>query len=190
MNEAQRLAEFSSIMNPVGISVEFTNWLIENGFFTAPASSKYHGAVEGGLYEHSKMVTQALLDMSLKLGIKWERQESPIIIGMFHDLCKIDQYKKIIDKPGVEMMGKDEPEGEIFHYEYNKSTLLKGHGEKSIMLLCRWMELTEEEILCIRYHMGAYQTDDWNEYDLAIKKYATVLYTHTADMIASKVLGV
>ncbi len=190
MNEAQRLAEFSSIMNDVGISVEFTNWLIENGFFTAPASSKYHGAVEGGLYEHSKMVTEALVDMTMKLGLHWQRSESPIIIGMFHDLCKIDQYKKVIDKPGVQMFGSDDLKGEESHYEYNEETLLKGHGEKSVMLLAQWMELTEEEILCIRYQMGAYMTDDWKEFDRAIRKYATVLYTHTADMIASKVKGV
>lgn len=48
------------------------------------------------------------------------------------------------------------------------------------------MELTEEEVLCIRYHMGAYETKDWAGFDLAIKKYPNVLYTHTADMLASK----
>jgi len=49
--------------------------------------------------------------------------------------------------------------------------------------------LTEEEILCIRYHMGAYNCDDWEGYDKAIRKYPNVLFTHTADMYASKVLG-
>jgi 23S rRNA maturation-related 3'-5' exoribonuclease YhaM len=34
------------------ISQRFYDWLIANGFTTAPASTKYHGAFEGGLYEH------------------------------------------------------------------------------------------------------------------------------------------
>ena len=50
-------------------------------------------------------------------------------------------------------------------------------------------DLTEEEMLCIRYHMGAYQTDEWNEFDAAIHKYPNVLYTHMADMGASKIMG-
>ena len=56
------------------------------------------------------------------------------------------------------------------------------------MMLSQFITLTEEEILCIRYHMGPYVTADWDEYDKAIKKYPNVLFTHTADMYASKVL--
>ena len=36
--------------------------------------------------------------------------------------------------------------------------------------------------------MGAYEgQDQWDNYDKAIRKYETVLFTHTADMYASKV---
>lgn len=45
-----------------------------------------------------------------------------------------------------------------------------------------------EERLCIRYHMGAYETSDWDEYDQAIRKFPNVLWTHTADMLASKLM--
>jgi len=50
---------------------------------------------------------------------------------MFHDLCKIDAYKKVIDKEGVEMFGSDEAVGEEYRFEYNNNTVLPGHGEKS-----------------------------------------------------------
>ena len=33
--------------------------LTESGFFTAPASTKYHGAYEGGLFDHSYNVASA-----------------------------------------------------------------------------------------------------------------------------------
>ena len=170
------------------------------GFFTAPASTKYHGAYEGGLYDHSRMVFLRLQDLTNKLNLQWERPESPFIIGMFHDLCKCDQYNLITD---ADYSGCENPELATeedikngyklaSHYEYNTKTLLKGHGSKSVMLLSKYMQLTEEEMLCIRYHMGAYgneheQKDEWAGFDLAIRKYPNVFYTHAADMIASKI---
>ena len=87
------------------------------------------------------------------------------------------------------MFGTSEPEGRVVHYEYNNELLLSGHGAKSVLILSSFLQLTEEEMLCIRYHMGAYEKDDWTGYDLAIKKYPNVLLTHTADMYASKVDG-
>lgn len=159
------------------ISNLFYNWLVKNGFTTAPASTKYHGAFEGGLYEHSKSTTIHLLMLSNSLSLQWQNPRSPYIVGMFHDLCKIDAYKKPLDEAVLPLSQQ---------YIYNEDVLLKGHGEKSVMLLSQFMSLTEEEILCIRYHMGAYEKDDWKGFDLAIKKYPNVLFTHTADMLASK----
>ena len=75
----------------------------------------------------------------------------------------------------------------LYHYEFNAKTLLKGHGSKSCIILSQFINLTEEEMLCIRYHMGAYETDEWDEWDRAIHKYPNVLWTHMADMLASKV---
>ena len=151
------------------ISQEFYDWLIDKGFKTAPASTKYHGAHEGGLYEHSCEVAGQLLILTANLELQWQRKESPMIVGMFHDLCKIDAYRATGDG-----------------YVHNDDQLLKGHGDKSVMLLSQFMTLTDEEILCIRYHMGAYETDEWKQYDMAIKSYPNVLWTHTADMLASK----
>lgn len=183
----RRIELFNGMMKDK-ISDEFYNWLIQNGFFTQPASTKYHGAYEGGLFDHSYKVTQILLDMTQRLNLQWTRPESPYIIGMFHDLCKIDNYLTIVDEPGETMMGTNEVKGKEVHFEYNSNTILKGHGEKSIMLLSQFIALTEEELFCIRFHMGAYEgQDQWDNYDKAIRKYENVLFTHTADMYASKV---
>lgn len=186
---AERIEEFYNLMHPY-VSTKFYQWLIENGFFVVPASRKYHGAYPGGLYDHCHAVTMSLVDMTENFGLEWQDERSPWIVGMFHDLCKIDQYEKVIDVEGVQYFGLDEPQGEEFYYEYNKNILIPGHGDKSVMMLSEHMQLTEEEILCIRYHMGAYETKDWEYFDRAIKKYQTVLFTHTADMYASKVKGI
>jgi hypothetical protein len=190
MNTKNRIALFKTLMDSVGISDDFIQWLIDEGFFTAPASIKYHGNYEGGLFDHSYTVTHTLLEMTEKIDIEWQHPRSPYIVGMFHDLCKIDQYEKVIGVEGIVYFGRDEVEGEEYHFEYASDSLFPGHGEKSVMKLASWLQLTEEEILCIRYHMGAYEKDAWDYYDRAIKKYQTVLWTHTADMVASKVRGV
>lgn len=76
-------------------------------------------------------------------------------------------------------------------WEHNPNTLLKGHGDKSVMLLSQFYKLTEEEVLCIRYHMGAFtDKSEWNDYTRAVNLYPNVLWTHQADMLASHVEGV
>lgn len=169
---------------------KFMNYLENDGFFTAPASTKYHGAYEGGLYDHSEAVARTLIDLTEKNNLIWINPESPFVIGMFHDLCKCDQY---VQEPGqwtkddILLMGDG-----LYHYEYNKNTILKGHGSKSVMILSQFITLTEEELLCIRYHMGAYEKEEysWEDLDRAIKKYPMVYWTHVADMITSKIIGV
>lgn len=177
----ERIELFDELMEDI-IPKNFSEWLKENGFFTQVASTKYHGAYAGGLFDHSYEVTKALVDMTKKMNLKWKRPESPYIVGMFHDLCKIDSYIKTDDR--VSKLTK------VDYFDYNPNCILTGHAEKSIMLLSQFITLTEEEILCIRFHMGAYEgKEQWDNYDKAIKKYETVLFTHTADMYASKVKG-
>ena len=165
------------------VDKEFETYLLANGFFSAPASTKYHGNYEGGLYDHSFTVMNILVELSAKNNLKWQRAESPFIVGMFHDLCKIDQYRIDNSEPYTV--------GEATRYEYRTDTDFKGHGDKSILLLCQHMKLTEEEVMCIRYHMGAFtQKDEWRDYTNAVHRYANVLWTHHADMLASHVCGI
>ena len=101
---------------------------------------------------------------------------------MFHDLCKIDNYINVRDE-------SEDPEKD--HWVYNNDTLLKGHGDKSVMILSTLIQLTEEEVMCIRYHMGAFTNkSEWNIYTRAIHKYPNVLWTHQADMLAAHIAGV
>lgn len=58
------------------------NQLMAMGFFTAPASTKYHGNYEGGLFDHSFTVTSSLLSLTKRMGMNWKRKASPYIVGM------------------------------------------------------------------------------------------------------------
>lgn len=181
--EVNRIEAYQKLMRKCPddkLSMKFVINKLENmGFFTAPASTRYHGVYEGGLFDHSLEVTKYLINLTEKLDIKWGNPRSPYVVGMFHDLCKCDSYTNIGETDGKAV------------YKYNEDTLLKGHGDKSVMLLSSITSLTDEEIACIRYHMGAFtKKKEWNNYTGAVHKYATVLYTHTADMLASHVKGV
>lgn len=165
--------------------------MIHKGFCSAPASTKYHGSYEGGLFDHSLAVACCLQKYTDKLGLKWCREVSPLRVGILHDLCKVDLYKKVIDKPLVLDFNTEEEIPEEFHYEHDNSPIVKGHGEKSVIYALRYgCGLTEEEIACIIYHMGAYDKNRWDAYDKAIRKFPNVLFTHMADMEASKIMGV
>lgn len=185
------VTDFLNFMKlPDGTSVvsdDMMEYLTAYGFFTAPASTKYHGNYEGGLLEHSYMVTTFLLTLTQDNHLIWRKARSPFIVGMFHDLCKIDQYRHPASDLVVDGMLLPDPS----KWEYNPDTLLKGHGDKSVMLLSQFYTLTDEEIMCIRYHMGAFtDKSEWNDYTRAVRQYPNVLWTHQADMLASHVAGV
>lgn len=156
------------------ISTDFRQWLIDNHYFTAPASTKFHGSYEGGLFDHSCNVAMSLMDLTIKLNLQWSRMESPIIVGLFHDLCKIDQY-----------LYNDVTKT----YIWNNSQKILGHGDKSVKMLLEHIDLTEEERVCIEQHMGAFcDKSKWQDYTSGIHKFENVLWTHVADMIASHII--
>lgn len=178
-----RMTLFTKIMQPAHLPDKFVDWLTNEGFFEAPASIHHHGAYSGALFDHSFQVLKVLLSLTERLELKWQREESPYLVGMFHDLCKVDNY-------ALNKMNTFE-QGEVERWEYNNATLLPGHGEKSVILLQQHIQLTDEEMLCIRWHMGAFDDkENWNSYGRSVTQYPNVLYTHTADMVAARILGV
>lgn len=171
---------------------EIAERLEASGFFEAPASINHHGNYDGGLFDHSFEVTKQLLDLTNKLDLKWESPRSPYIVGMFHDVCKCDNYKKVQKPLGYTVFsfnGVPKPYKE--EWEYNNECSMPGHGEKSVILTQNILgQLTTEEIMCIRWHMGAFDDkENWKYYSRAVKDFPNVLYTHTADMIASQIMG-
>ena len=72
-------------------SEKLLDWLDKKtDFFTAPASTRFHGACEGGLCMHSLNVYHALHDSFFTEG---ENEESYAICALLHDLCKANYYK-------------------------------------------------------------------------------------------------
>lgn len=155
-------------------------------FFTAPASSRFHLAREGGLADHSLNVytrLKALVDLERAQQSSWAlncSDETIAIVSLLHDVCKANYYKQ--DTRNVKENGVwvQKP------YYTVEDQLPYGHGEKSVFIISRIMRLTVEEAIAIRFHMGAFaqQPGDYSMSD-AFNKYPLAVLTHLADMQAT-----
>lgn len=167
-----RIDLFKSIM-PAPYNTGLLKQLQNDGFFTAPASASHHGNYEGGLFDHSFAVASKLVYYTHNLDLYWRRLASPCIVGMLHDYCKTKLYTK-------------QEDGTFTH---TGNVILPGHGDASVILIQQFLDLTPEELYCIRWHMGPFEGEKyWKGYSAACCAYENVLYTHTADMWASQVL--
>ncbi|MBQ3066369.1 MAG: hydrolase [Clostridia bacterium] len=154
-------------------------------FFTAPASTRFHGAYEGGLCEHSLNVYACLKDYLARPRVKEIyglgcSEESIAIAALLHDVCKINCYKpsfrNVKDEHGVWQR--------VPSYEY-EDQLPYGHGEKSVYILSGFLRLTREEAFAIRFHMGFSGTEDVRLVSDAFAQFPLAFALHTADMEAS-----
>ena len=155
-------------------------------FFTAPASTRYHGAHEGGLVEHSLNVYDCLADMVGRLkeryGIEYP-DESIAIAGLLHDICKVNFYKtsyrNVKDETG---------RWQSVPYYTIEDTLPYGHGEKSAYIVSAYIRLTRDEAFAIRYHMGFSGTEDPGNVGRALEMFPLAYATCCADMEAAFLL--
>ena len=200
---------FRTQINRTGAN-KLLEWMESKDFFTAPASRKYNGAYEGGLVEHSYIsfiafsvfrrlhfqlgtICHQLISFSYQTMIQlvpifscsslntyyellngpvaWRYSaESRAITGLLHDVCKANFYKKTETGWAV------------------NDRLPMGHGEKSVYLIMKHMELTDDEALAIRWHMGAY--DDAfrggsKAFNIAMDRCPLIFALHQADTIAT-----
>ena len=132
---------------------------LQNGsdFFTAPASTRYHGAHEGGLLEHSLNVYDCLCDILARprmkevYGLSYS-DESIAIVSLLHDVCKTNFYKVSTRNVKNDATGQWE---KVPFYQV-ADQLPYGHGEKSVYLIEHFMRLKTDEAIAIRWHMGGF----------------------------------
>jgi hypothetical protein len=151
-------------------------------FFTAPASTRYHGATEGGLLQHSLNVYDCLVDNLPRLESRYGfhfPEESVAIAALLHDLCKINFYKT--DYRNV----KENGSWKTVPYYTIEDNLPYGHGEKSVYIISGYMRLTRDEAFAIRYHMGFSGNEDPNTVGRALEMFPLAFALAFADMEAA-----
>lgn len=139
-------------------------WLLSDGcdFFTAPASTKYHGNYTGGLCEHSLDVYDMAVGLEglyrenirkqyLVLNRPYDRDqfmESMTVAALFHDLCKANFYKAKVN-------------GRNMNYTVDEQLPFGGHGSKSVYMLSKYLkDIRDDEAIAINCHMGFSRSED------------------------------
>ena len=161
-------------------------------FFTAPASTRFHCAYEGGLCEHSLNVYDCLKSYletdraKTTFGLEFS-EESVAIVSLLHDVCKTNTYR--VSQRNVK--NDETSQWEKVPFYQVEDQLPYGHGEKSVYLIEHFMRLKTAEAVAIRWHMGGFDdavrggsyaaSDAYNRYPLAVK-------LHVADLIATYLL--
>jgi HD superfamily phosphohydrolase YqeK len=171
---------------------DLDNW----GFFKMPSSCRKHGSYEGGLVKHSInvcRVAQILREQMISERPDLETMlpmDSVIVASLLHDVCKSDIYQKVSKKQKNEI-GIWETST---YYSVDYSNLPVGHGEKSVIMLLRTgLDLTDEEILAIRWHMGCwdipYHSQEMiSSHNKAREITPLVTLIHAADSLAADLI--
>lgn len=179
---------FISIMKQVerpGVD-ELLAWLEGTDFYSAPASTRFHGSYPGGLVYHTLNVVYELRELVRFYDVKDITNESIIIVALAHDFCKINIYQETMVNvpPQRSKSGKWEQQ-----LGYKKNEILKlGHGAKSLSILQNFIKLEDYEKEAIFWHMGAYDTGTLSSihdlYDV-FKENKLAFLLHMADMVAT-----
>lgn len=134
--DSERKEGFINLMNYLENE---TDWL------TSPASTKYHCSYEGGLVDHSVSVAETILKMT-KLLAPEIPYVSAVLVGLLHDIGKAGQY--IMKPPTVKQQQYGYP-GSI---AFNNDLVYMEHESRSLKIISKFMELTDEEWGAIEYH--------------------------------------
>lgn len=131
-------------------SEDLLRYIRSTDFYTAPASTRFHGSYAGGLVEHSIDVYNELKRILAAYPDVKASEETIAIVSLLHDLCKAEFYK-------TEFRNAKDESGtwvKVPYYSVDEQFAYGGHGDKSVYLIMKHMKLTDEEAVAIRNHMG------------------------------------
>lgn len=154
---------------------KLVKWLGETDFFTAPASTRYHLSVKGGLAQHSINVYK-LLRGKVDSGLISISDDTVIITSLLHDICKANFYSVQKRNRKIDGVWTEVEEWGV------DDKLPLGHGDKSCYLVQCFIPLKSEEYAMIRYHMGR-ETDGNNDpFSKCAEKFPALVALHTSDI--------
>ena len=162
------------------------DWLCGTDFFVAPASTRFHGACECGLVMHSLNVYHLLRKKCEDGGFDYS-DETIALVALCHDFCKINLYHE----GSRNVKNEETGQWEKVKIYTSEDPFPYGHGEKSVFLVERFVRLTPEEAMAIRWHMGGFDDSARaGNYSIgeAFKRYPLAVMAHLADLEATYLL--
>lgn len=160
---------------------DLEEYLLTSSFFTCPASQRSHANYPGGLAWHSLNLTKIALGLNKMYKTDID-EDSIIIAGLCHDLCKIDNYK-------IDVKWKKDDNGKWISYKTygNNNLAMCQHGPQSALIAARYIRLTIQEEQAICWHMGAYGQSDADNRAMgnATKSNPLILLIQQGDMASA-----
>lgn len=163
---------------------DLLKYMDEAGFYTSPASTKYHGAAAGALAVHSLNVCNAAIDLATAwCGENWvdNNINSIVICALLHDLGKAGQFNKPYYVDNVLKTGTSKAQP----FKVNDELMTLDHELVSVIEASKYIALTEDEQRAIAWHNGLYGLF---KYQIAGKETPLYMIIHFADMWASRVM--
>lgn len=174
---------------------ELIKMLEETDFFEAPASTRYHNAVKGGLCEHSINVWKRLGDLDYIMNTNLD-PDSMAIVALCHDYAKINYYKlgykneKVYSESGSksDTMGRfDWVSVPTYNIRDTKDRFIYGNHEATSEAIARmYIPLTlEESAAILNHHAGMGSDSAKNNIGEVYTQNTLALMLHLADMLCS-----
>lgn len=153
INSEDNIRQFEAIFSLIkrSGSEELLNWIRNSDFYSAPASTRFHGAYEGGLLQHTLNVYYALLGEVKSVGLEVS-SETLAIVALLHDICKVEFYR-------MDVRNVKNSNGQwvaVPYYTIEEKDPRGYHADKSVSIIKDFMKLTREEEYAIRAHMGGF----------------------------------
>lgn len=155
-------------------------WLDGTDFFTAPASTRFHGSHSGGLCEHSLNVYKRLVELNEFYHEDYS-PETLALVALFHDVCKVGMYK-------TEMRWRKDQYGRWEQhptYKASEDFHFGGHGSKSVYLVMYFVQLEPHEAAAINSHMGPWDRQDYGKPGDVFESNMLAWMLHVADEAAT-----
>jgi len=130
----------------------------QTGWLTAPCSTRFHCSYEGGLLEHSLNVVNTVLKIKRTLAPDIT-DASAIIVGLLHDAGKYCHYIR------KEATARQQQFGYPGSITVNKNVPYMNHEDRSLWVISKFYDLTEEEFSAIALHNVFFRTDDNSFFD-------------------------
>lgn len=179
------------------------NWLMAKDTKIAPASTKYHCAVPGGLVMHSLNVYRRLKQLlameypsytvtnedgttTVKSDCPYS-EETITLVSLLHDIAKVNFYD-------IQERNAKNEKGEwikvpFYAVKDESDRLIFGsHPVNSYYMVSKFIGLKYEEELAILHHEGAFETVNGIQMSnimAAFKKSPLAIFLHHADIMAT-----
>lgn len=178
MDNIQRFESLLRLTGKNGIE-QLIQYYRDSDFYTTWASSSYHCNYKGGLLQHSLNVCDYATTLHKEFNSTVDIQ-SVMFCALTHDTGKSGLKGDEYYVPNTLKSGKLSGTKPI---KINPNLRIKNHAWRSVLQLSKYVDLTEDEKVCIINHDGFYQAENRQ----AMLDIFELLYiVHNADLYVAR----